>query len=104
MAIREVIKDELENSLRMEKDYVRVLEQLPRGNLIKKKIKGNEYWYMQIRDGQKVRLDYVKKPSAAMIRKYQKAKEDRARYRSLLSQVRKQIRQLERMLRMASSV
>lgn len=88
----------------MQKDYVRALAQLPKGNLIKKKIKGNEYWYMQIRDGKKVRFDYVKNASAAMIRKYKKAKEDRARYRNLLAQARKQIRQLERMLRSGSSI
>jgi hypothetical protein len=104
MAIQEVIKDELENSLRMQTDYVQALERLPKGNLIKKTIKGHHYWYLQIRDGQKVRFDYVKKPSAAMIRTYQKAKEDRGRYRSLLSQVRKQIKQLERMLRSGQSI
>lgn len=104
MAIKEVIEDELENSLRMEKDYVRALERLPKGNLIKKKIKGHDYWYMQIREGQKVRFNYVKNPSAAMLKKYQKAKEDRTRYRGLLSQVRKQIKQLKRMLRSGQSI
>ncbi len=98
MAIREVIQDELENSIRMEKNYTRRLHQLPRGNLIKKRIKGREYWYLQIRDGQKVRFEYVKKPSAAMIARYAKAKESRKKYRSLLARIRLQVKQMRKML------
>ncbi|MGA1529936.1 MAG: hypothetical protein ACO398_04230 [Kiritimatiellia bacterium] len=104
MAIKEVLQDEMESSLLMEENYVRRLEQLPKGNLIKKTIKGREYWYLQIRDGQKVRFDYIKKPSAAMIIEYAKAKESRKQYRRLLAQVRLQIKQIRKMLKHGKSV
>jgi len=104
MAIKEVIKEELENSRRMEKDYESVLKRLPKGNLIKKNINGYEYWYLQIREGRKVRFDYVKNPSPEMIKKFKKAKGDRARYRKLLSQVRQQIKILERFVRVRQAI
>lgn len=104
MAIKEVLQDELGSSLRMEKNYARRLEQLPKGNLIKKKIKGREYWYLQIRDGRKVRFDYVKKPSGVMIARYGKAKERRKQYRSLLAQVRLQVKQIRKMLKHGQSI
>jgi hypothetical protein len=104
MAIKEVLQDELASSLRMEKNYARRLEQLPKGNLIKKSIKGREYWYLQIRDGQRVRFDYVKKPSADMIAKYGKAKESRKKYRSLLGQARLQVKQIRKMLKHGQSI
>ena len=99
MAIKEVIREELENSQRMERDYDSALKKLPKGNLIKKKINGHEYWYLQIREGQKVRFDYIKNPSDSMIQKYREAKESRVKYRTLLSQVRRQIKVLERIVR-----
>jgi hypothetical protein len=99
MAIKEIIREELGNSKRMEKGYESALKKLPRGNLIKKKINGHEYWYLQVREGKKVRFNYVKDPSAAMILKHREAKESRVKYRTLLSQVRRQIKFLERIVR-----
>lgn len=99
MAIKEVIHEELENSQRMERNYDSTLKKLPKGNLIKKKINGHEYYYLQVREGKKVRFDYIKNPSDAMIQKYREAKEFRVKYRTLLSQVRKQIKFLERIVR-----
>lgn len=88
----------------MEKNYARRLKQLPKGNLIKKTIKGREYWYMQIRDGQKVRFEYVKNPSATKIARYAKAKESRKKYRGLLAQARLQVKQMRKMLKHGQSI
>ena len=104
MAIKEVMSEELKNSRRMERDYAAALRRLPRGNLIRKKIKNRDYWYLQVREGRKVRFDYVKGPSPAMIEKFRKAKVDRVKYRRLLAQVRVQIRFLERIVRARQAV
>ncbi|MBC8420305.1 MAG: hypothetical protein H8E10_17100 [Desulfobacterales bacterium] len=45
MAIKGVLKEELENSIIMQKKYEEELQKLPVGSLIKKKIKGHEYYY-----------------------------------------------------------
>lgn len=98
--IKGVLREELENSLQMKKDYERELAKLPKGSLIKKKIKGHEYYYLLLREGGKIKFIYKgSKVSKDEIEKYKQAKEYRAKYRKLLSQVKKQIRFLRSSLR-----
>ena len=102
--IKGVLKEELENSQRMKTDYERELAKLPKGSLIKKKIKGHEYYYLLLREKGKVKFIYKGKVSNEEIKKYKEAKEYRAKYRKLLSQVKKQIRFLRSALRGKESV
>ena len=50
MAIKGVLKEELDNSIRMKEKYEQELSNLPVGSLIKKKIKGHEYYYIVLRE------------------------------------------------------
>ena len=102
--IKGVLKEELENSLRMKSDYERELAKLPKGSLIKKKVKGHEYYYLLLRQKGKVKFIYKGKVSEEEIKKNKEAKEYRAKYRKLLSQVKKQIRFLRSALRGKESV
>ena len=56
--IKGVLREELENSLRMKKDYERELAKLPEGSLIKKNIKGHEYYYLVLRKSGEVKFIY----------------------------------------------
>lgn len=103
-AIKGVLKEELENSLQMKADYERELAKLPKGSLVKKKIKGHEYYYLLLREKGKVKFIYKGKVSKEEIKKYQEAKEYRAKYRKLLSQVKKQIKFLRSALRGKESI
>jgi hypothetical protein len=102
--IKGVLKEELENSLSMKKGYERELAKLPKGSLIKKRVKGHEYYYLLLREKGKVKFIYKGKVSEEEIKKYKEAKEYRAKYRKLLSQVKKQIRFLRSSLRGKESV
>jgi hypothetical protein len=100
MAIREILEEELENSLRMEQEYSLRLEKLPKGSLVRRMRNGHEYYYIVYRKEGKVCLDYVgKEVSAEMKKEYQEAKARRAQYRNLRSKVRQQIRFIRRALR-----
>ena len=100
MAIREILEEELQNSRRMEKAYGRQLEQLPKGSLSRRVRNGHEYFYIVYREGGKVRLDYLgKEVSDEVKQKYEKAKAKRAQLRKLRSEVRGQIKFIERALR-----
>lgn len=100
MAIRGVLEEELNNSRQLEKRYEEALLKLPRGSLIKKKIKGYEYYYLLLRENGKVKFIYKgKKISPDIIKKYKESKELRVQYRRLLSQTKKQIRFLEQALK-----
>ncbi len=102
--IKSVLKEELSNSLRMKKGYERELAKLPKGSLVKKKIKGHGYYYLVVRNGAKIRFIYKGKVSETELKKYKEVKQYRARYRSLLSQVKKQIRFLKSSLRGKESI
>ncbi|MFH0838778.1 MAG: hypothetical protein V1893_01145 [Candidatus Omnitrophota bacterium] len=102
--IKGVLKEELENSQRMKNDYEKELAKLPKGSLIKKKVKGHEYYYLLLREKGKVKFIYKGKVSDEEIKKYKEIKEYRAKYRKLLSQVKKQIRFLRSTLRGKESV
>lgn len=103
--IKSMLKEELANSLAMKKNYESQLAKLPKGSLIKKNVKGHEYYYLVIREEGKVKFIYKgKKISDKEIQKYKQAKEYRAKYRKLLSEVKKQIKFLRSASREKKSV
>jgi len=103
-AIKGVLAEELENSIRMKKSYEGALRKLPKGSLAIRKIRGHEYCYLAERVGGKVKYRYLGKLSAAEKQKHLEAKELRAKYRKLLSKVKKQIRYLKGALRGKESI
>jgi len=102
--IKSVLKEELANSLAMKKSYERELARLPKGSLVKKKIKGHEYYYLQVREKGKARFIYKGKLSGDEVKKYRQAGKDRAQYRRLLSELKKQIKFIRTTLRGKESV
>jgi len=100
-AIKGVLKEELDNSLRMKKVYERELAKLPKGSLVKSKRKNHQYYYLVLREKGKVKLIYKGKLSDSEINKYNKIKELRAKYRESLSQTKDQIKFLEKSLKYA---
>jgi hypothetical protein len=105
MAIRELLKEELANSLRMERDYRRALAGLPRGCVVRKIIRGRPYYYLAYREKGLVRFVYQGcKMDARDIARYQDAKRFRVQYRKLLSNVRQQIVFLRKALRAKQAV
>ena len=100
MAIKGVLKEELANSLRMKKRYERELAKLPKGSLVKRNIKGHEYYYLVYRENGKFKSIYKGKAVRDKdLKKYQEAKNLRSKYRKALSQLKKQIRYLKGVLR-----
>jgi len=97
--LKGVLAEELENSLRMKHEYEVALRKLPKGCLAIKKIKGHEYCYLVIRNGKKVKYIYKGKLPKEELKRYEEAKQLRAKYRKLLSQVKKQIKFLRSSLR-----
>jgi U3 small nucleolar RNA-associated protein 14 len=100
MVIKSVLREELQNSLRMKKQYERELAKLPKGSLVKRIIKGHEYYYLVYRENGKFKSIYKgKSVTKRELKKYQDAKELRAKYRHSLSKLKRQIRYLEGALR-----
>ncbi len=100
MAIKSILREELANSRRMKKRYEEELAGLPKGSLVKRKIKGRQYYYLVYRENGKFRADYVG-PSVPgkKLEIYRRARELRAKYRNALAVLKKQIRYLKGALR-----
>ncbi len=100
MAIKGVLEEELKNSLRLKKSYEQALSKLPKGSLVKKRIKGHEYYYLLLREQGKIKFTYKgKKVSSDIVKRYKEAKRLRAKYRKLLSEIRNQIKFLKQSLK-----
>jgi hypothetical protein len=100
MVIKSILKEELANSLRMKKRYERELAKLPKGSLVRRNIKGHEYYYLVFRENGKFKSIYKGKslPDEDS-KRYQEAKHLRSKYRQALSQLKKQIHYLKGALR-----
>jgi hypothetical protein len=96
--IKGVLEEELQNSIRMKRQYEKALSGLPKGSLVEKKIKGHIYYYLAIRESDKVKFIYKGKISEEEKKKYMEAKKLRAKYRKFLSQLNKQIAFLKKAL------
>ncbi|MCB4791883.1 MAG: hypothetical protein LHV68_08345 [Elusimicrobia bacterium] len=90
--IKSVLKEELKNSISMKKGYEKALSKLPNGSLRAKKITGKVYYYLAKRENGKFKDVYLGSLSEKEIKMYKEGKEKRAKYRKLLSQVKKQIK------------
>jgi hypothetical protein len=58
MVIKSVLREELNNSVRLKKNYERELNKLPDGSLIRKNVKGHFYYYLISRKNGKVNFHY----------------------------------------------
>ena len=99
MSIKSVLREELGNSLRMQQRYEQELVKLPKGSLVKRCIRGHDYYYLVYREDGKVRSVYQGKPAAKEIARYRAARDQRAKYRKLLSKAKHQVRFLRGVLR-----
>jgi hypothetical protein len=100
MFIKNILREELENSERLRAGYERELAKLPKGSLVQKQINGHKYYYIIVREAKKVLFKYQgKNVEAKVIENYAEAKRLRALYRNSLSQAKRQIRYLRSALR-----
>jgi len=97
--IKSALEGELQNSLRMQAEYEKALAALLRGVLVRKFVKGYQYYYLMTREGNKVRFEYKGKLYARDVKYYDDAKKDRAKYRKLLTNVEKQVAFIRRTLK-----
>ena len=67
--IKGALAEELDNSLRMKKEYEMALANLPKGCLAVRKIRGHKYYYLAQRVGKKVKHIYRGKISEEEIKR-----------------------------------
>ena len=97
--IKGVLEEELKKAVLLQAEYEKAMIALPRGVLVKKYVKGRQYCYLMSREKGKLKFEYKGKLFGKDIKYYDTVKKDRARYRNLLSEVRKRIAFIRKTLR-----
>ncbi len=98
--IKGVLKEELSSAKAMKKDYERALKKYPGGSFIRKEIRGHKYYYLAVREGDKVRFIYKgKKLSKSDWQDLKESREMRKKYKELIGKLHKRIIYLEKILR-----
>lgn len=96
--IKGVLEEELKKAAQAEKEFEKNLAGLPRGVLVKKYVKGRQYCYLMSREKGKVRFEYKGKLLGKDVQYYEAIKKDRAMYRIRLSEVRRRIAFIKKIL------
>ncbi len=97
--IKDLLKEELDNSLRLRIDYKEELRKRPGGSIVVKEIKGRNYYYLAYRDAKKVKFIYKgKKISKDDIRNLKESKNLRVKYKKLIQKLDKRIKYLKKAL------
>lgn len=97
--IKRVLEEELKKALLTQEEYEKAMAALPRGVLVKKYVKGYQYYYLMTREKGKVRFEYKGKLPGRDVKYHDSVKKDRARYRQLLAEVRRRIAFIKKTLR-----
>jgi len=93
-----VLKEELERLKNLKKHYVQEMSKLPKGSLIRKKINGNIYYYLNYRNGKKSIFKYVGKLSKDKVMDLKGKIEKRRKLWKLNIKVKKDIARLKQMI------
>ena len=95
--IKDLLNEELENSLRLKKEYAEAYKLYPGGTIIKKVIRGHQYYYLAFREGKKVQFVYKgKKVSKDDLRKLKDSKRLKVKYKGLIRKLDKRIKYLKK--------
>ncbi len=97
--IKGILEEELKKALAEQGEYEKALAALPPGVLVKKYVKGYQYYYLMTRKGSRVRFEYKGKLYSRDIKYYDGIKKSREKYRKLLGNVKKRILFLRRTLK-----
>lgn len=96
--IRGVLSEELESSRHKLHVYQKALAGLPKGSIVSKTIKGRLFHYLAYRNGPRMVFKYQGRLNPKELAKFQEVRKQRAQYRSFITELRKQIRFIERAL------
>ncbi|MDD5638175.1 MAG: hypothetical protein PHD84_10250 [Atribacterota bacterium] len=97
--LNDILQEEKERLLELEKIYKSKIQQLPKGSLIKKNIKGHNYYYLNYRSYKKQVFKYIGKLSEKEVNDLVSRIKERRKYEKFLRQVKKDIKEIEKKIK-----
>ena len=92
--LKGILKDSLDHYLDLDRRLQARLKELPRGSILKRRIGRNAYFYLKVREGQRVKSRYLGKKRPVDI---EKAIAERRLIRKQLDEVGESLRMLARL-------
>jgi len=97
--LNDILQEEKERLLELEKIYKLKIQQLPKGSLIKKNIKGHNYYYLNYRLYKKQVFKYIGKLSEKEVNDLVTRIKERRKFEKFLRQVKKDIKEIEKKIK-----
>jgi hypothetical protein len=97
--LNDILQEEKERLLELKKIYQSKIKHFPKGSLIKKNIKGHEYYYLNYRLYKKQIFKYIGKLSGEEVKDLLTKIEERRKFEKYLRQVKKDIKAIEKKIR-----
>jgi hypothetical protein len=91
-----ILKEELNRLIDLKKSYDNKIRKCPKGSLIKKEIKGHDYYYLNYRDNKKKVFKYLGKLNEDEISRLEGSIKERRNLQKLCRQVKRDILRLEK--------
>ena len=96
----DTVQEDLDNSIRIMDRYKKAISRLPNGSLSRKRIDGNEYYYLAYWEPSgRVKTKYLGKLSEAQLKRYQDKIKKRREYKKLIKRAEEQIKFYQRVLK-----
>lgn len=97
--VKGVLQEELARSISLKKRYEKKLADYPPGYLLSRKRGGRVYYYLSYRDGERIQQQYLGILSLDDAKKYKDQIKDKNALKKQLSEVKANIKYLERLLK-----
>ncbi|MCD8077807.1 MAG: hypothetical protein LUE63_05450 [Lachnospiraceae bacterium] len=99
--LRDAVAQEQQRIERMIEGYELKLSSLPKGTLVTKSIRGNQYYYLQYRDGKRTVSEYIGKDDER-VAQLQEQIEHRKHIQTMLKALRKEYATAQKMLEVST--
>lgn len=96
--LKGILEEQLDNAIRLKKDYIKTLAQLGHGSIIKKKIYNHDYYYNEYRDGSRIVFEYLGRLKPEEIEVFSDNRHRREEYKRMIRELDRQISFLEKAL------
>lgn len=97
--LNDILHEEKERLLELKKAYESKIQKFPKGSLIKKNIKGHNYYYLNYRSDKRQIFKYIGKLSEKEVKDLLAKIEERKKFQKFLRQVKKDIKEIEKKIK-----
>jgi len=97
--LNDILQEEKERLLELKRVYQSKIQKLPKGSLVKKNIKGHNYYYLNYRLYKKQVFKYIGKLSEKEVNDLVTRIKERRKFEKFLRQVKKDIKEIEKKIK-----